>query len=209
MYKKLEIVYVVPSRYDDDGYVLRWIKGVVPSNSLAVLKSLTESMMERWDSSSVSISVESYDDNVEKIPFDNIARRNSVETKVVVGIVGVQSNQFPRASDLALRFRKLGVDVMIGGFHVAGVLALFDQLPAELQTLLDHGVALVAGEAETPGVLESLYQDVLEDNLQPIYRFPKAPDLTNAPLPQADPKYIDHFGARWATIDSSRGCPFG
>ena len=213
MYKKLEIVYVVPSRYDDDGYVMRWIKGVVPSNSLAVLKSLTANMIERWTdqehSSRLSIVQESYDDNVEKIPFRTIAKRNNAETKVIVGIVGVQSNQFPRASDIALRFRELGVDVMIGGFHVAGVLSLFDQPTPELQTLLDHGVTLVAGESETPGVLESLYQDALHDQLQPIYRLPKAPDITNAPLPQADPKYIDHFGARWATIDSSRGCPYG
>ena len=210
MYKKLEIVYIVPSRYDDDGYVLRWIKGVVPSNSLAVLKSLTNDVIEHWNLEHYSrLSVESYDDNVEKIPFANIARRNNADTKVIVGIVGVQSNQFPRASDIALRFRKLGVDVMIGGFHVAGMLALFDTPSSELQTLLDNGVTLVAGEAETPGILESLYQDALEDRLQPIYRFPQAPDISHAPLPQADPKYIDHFGARWATIDSSRGCPFG
>jgi len=215
MYKNLEIVYIVPSRYDDDGYVLRWIKGVVPSNSLAVLKSLTANMIEQWDDESVgghkptALAQESYDDNVEKIPFRSIAKRNNAETKVIVGIVGVQSNQFPRASDIALRFRELGVDVMVGGFHVAGVLSLFDQPTPELQTLLDHGVTLVAGEAETPGVLESLYWDVLHDRLQPIYRFPKAPDITNAPLPQADPQYVDHFGARWATIDSSRGCPYG
>jgi len=215
MYKNMEIIYIVPSRYDDDGYVLRWIKGVVPSNSLAVLKSLTKDMIERWDHDSTgglaspALALESHDDNVEKIPFDKIARRNNADTKVVVGIVGVQSNQFPRASDIALRFRKLGVDVMIGGFHIAGVLALFERPTPELQTLLDNGVTLVAGEAETSGILQSLYQDAFEDRLQPIYRFPKAPDITNAPLPQADPKYIDHFGARWATIDSSRGCPYG
>jgi len=211
MYKNLEIVYIVPSRYDDDGYVLRWIKGVVPSNSLAVLKSLTNNMIQsnQGHSPRLCITQKSYDDNVEKIPFDRIARRNDEETKVIVGIVGVQSNQFPRASDIALKFRKLGVDVMIGGFHVAGMLALFNEPSSELQTLLDHGVTLVAGEAETPGILESLFQDALSDSLQPIYRFPQAPDITDAPLPQADPRYIDHFGARWATIDSSRGCPYG
>jgi len=215
MYKKLEIVYIVPSRYDDDGYVLRWTKGVVPSNSLAVLKSLTAEMIELWDSEPTggltppALAQISYDDNIEKIPFRSIAKRNNAGTKVVVGIVGVQSNQFPRASDIALQFRKLGVDVLIGGFHVAGVLSLFDEPTPELQTLIDNGVTLVAGEVETPGVLESLYQDVLHDRLQPIYRLPQAPDISNAPLPQADPQYIDHFGARWATIDSSRGCPYG
>ena len=37
------------------------------------------------------------------------------------GIVGVQSNQFPRALDIARPFRAAGVPVMIGGFHVSGL----------------------------------------------------------------------------------------
>jgi radical SAM superfamily enzyme YgiQ (UPF0313 family) len=210
MIKKLEIVYIVPSRYDDDGYVQRWIKGVVPSNSLAVLKSLANEMIASKPIPNVEITLESYDDNVRKIPFEKIARRNrDPETRVVVGIVGVQSNQFPRASDIALRFRKLGIDVLIGGFHVTGVLALFNEPSPELQRLIDHGVSLIAGEAETPGVMENVFNDTVQGTLQPIYRFPKAPDLSKSPPPQADPEYIDHFGARWATIDSSRGCPYG
>ncbi|MDR1964009.1 MAG: radical SAM protein [Planctomycetaceae bacterium] len=210
MIKKLSIVYVVPSRYDDDGYVQRWIKGVVPSNSLAVLKSLANEMIAAQPIPGVAISLESYDDNIQRIPFEKLAARNrDPETRVVVGIVGVQSNQFPRASDIALRFRRLGVDVMIGGFHVTGILALFNEPSPELQHLIHHGVSLIAGEAETPGVMENVFNDVVQGTLQPIYRFPKAPDLSNSPPPQAEPGYIDHFGAKWATIDSSRGCPYG
>ncbi|MDR3182244.1 MAG: radical SAM protein [Planctomycetaceae bacterium] len=215
MYKKLQIVYVVPSRYDDDGYAVRWVKGVVPSNSLAVLKSLTQKIINNngicgKNGEPVETTLTAYDDNVEKIPFAKIARQNRLaDTKVIVGIVGVQSNQFPRAADIALQFRKLGVDVLIGGFHVTGILALFDVPSPELQNLIDNGVTLVVGESETPGTLEQVFGDALNGNLQSVYRFPKAPDLTNAPVPQADPRYIDHFGAHWATIDSSRGCPFG
>ncbi|MCL2745304.1 MAG: radical SAM protein, partial [Planctomycetaceae bacterium] len=248
MYKKLEIIYIVPSRYDDDGYVQRWIKGVVPSNSLAVLKALTNRIIKRavpngiplsqdqrgyprrfdetaWNTPSfevqeeflletlppeVNIKMTSYDDNIEKIPFKKIAARNKkAGTKVLVGIVGVQSNQFPRASDIAMKFRKLGIDVMVGGFHVTGVLSLFDGLTPELKTLTDAGVTLIAGEAETDGVLENVFADFLNGKPKLIYRFPKAPDISEAPLPQAEPQYIDHFGAHWATLDSSRGCPFG
>jgi len=204
--KTLEIVYIVPSRYDDEGYVQRYRWGVVPSNSLAVLKSLTKSLAYPG----VEVRITSYDDNVKAIPVARIVKRNRrSDTKVVVGLVGVQSGQFPRALEIALEFKKQGVDVMSGGFHVSGVLALFDELTPELQTLVDAGVTLIAGESETPGVLQSLFQDVLDGTLQPIYRFPKAPDLENAPLPQADPEYVKHFGASWATIDSSRGCPYG
>jgi len=208
--KKLEIVYIVPSRYDDDGYVKRYRWGVVPSNSLAVLRSLTESLIAEQPYPGIEIHVTAYDDNVQTVPISKIARLNRrLDTKVVVGLVGVQSGQFPRASEIALEFKKQGVDTMVGGFHVSGILALFDELTPELQTLVDAGVTLIAGESETPGVLRSLFQDVLDGTLQLIYRFPKAPDLENAPLPQVDPQYVDHFGARWATIDSSRGCPYG
>ncbi|MDR2437747.1 MAG: radical SAM protein [Planctomycetaceae bacterium] len=210
MIKKLSIVYIVPSRYDDDGYVQRWIKGVVPSNSLAVLKSLTNEIITTQPFPHIKISLESYDDNIQRIPFEKLAARNrDSETRVVVGIVGVQSNQFPRASDIALRFRNLGIDVMIGGFHVTGILALFETPSPELQHIINHGVSLIAGEAETPGVMENVFGDAIAGTLKPIYRFPKAPDLSKSPPPQADPNYIDHFGAKWATIDSSRGCPYG
>ena len=36
-----------------------------------------------------------------------------------VGLVGVQSNQFPRAVDIAREFRAADVPVVIGGFHAA------------------------------------------------------------------------------------------
>ncbi|MGL6226850.1 MAG: radical SAM protein [Thermoguttaceae bacterium] len=210
MVKKLEIIYVVPSRYDDEGYVKRYIWGVVPSNSLAVLKSLTESLKNEQPFPGVEINISAYDDNVQKIPFRKIARLNRRnDTKVVVGLVGVQTGQFPRAAEIALQFKKMGIDAMIGGFHVSGIMSLFDELTPELKELVDQGVTLIDGESETPGVLRDLFQDVLDGTLKPVYHFPKAPDIEHTPLPQADPAYIDHFGAHWATIDSSRGCPYG
>ncbi|MDR3110692.1 MAG: radical SAM protein [Planctomycetaceae bacterium] len=208
--EKLEIVYVVPSRYDDDGYVQRWIKGVVPSNSLSVLKGLTASMADNKPFGDVDVNVTSYDDNVQQVPVEKIASmEQDGRTRVVVGIVGVQSNQFPRAVDIALKFRKHGIAVMIGGFHVTGVMNLFDTIPDSLMSVIDEGVTIVCGESETQGVLENLFSDAIAGTLKPVYRFPMAPDIEHAPLPSVDPSYVDHFGARWATIDSSRGCPYG
>jgi hypothetical protein len=36
-FKKFCIVLIKPSKYDDDGYVIRFWKGVLPSNTLNVL----------------------------------------------------------------------------------------------------------------------------------------------------------------------------
>jgi hypothetical protein len=38
--------------------------------------------------------------------------------------------------------------VIIGGFHVSGMLAMFDNIGTDLQAALDMGITLFAGEAE-------------------------------------------------------------
>ncbi|MDR1958021.1 MAG: radical SAM protein [Planctomycetaceae bacterium] len=208
--KKLHIIYIVPSRYDDEGYVYQWRRGVVPSNTLAVLKGLTQEMMSQSPFPGVETVLSAFDESVERIPFKKIVkihRQNG--TRVAVGLIGVQTGQFSRASDIALKLRKHGINVMIGGFHVSGVLALFDEMRPELQRLLDAGVTLIQGESETPGVMKNLFQDVIDGKLQPIYRFPAAPSLEGAATPVVEKAYLDHFTVSWGTIDTSRGCPYG
>ena len=209
--RKLHVVYVLPSRYDDEGYVLRFYRGIIPSNTLGVLKSLTESVVQAGElGPDVGVSVEVIDDTVQKVPVKRIARRHKGDdTRVIVGLVGVQSNQFPRASDLALQFRAAGVPVMIGGFHVSGILAMSDSLTPELQTLLDAGVSLVKGEVEGAGVLSAILSDALEDRLQPIYNIKERPELAAAPVPLADSNYLSRYvSKKMGTMDTSRGCPF-
>lgn len=211
MKRKLEVVLVAPSHYDDDGYVHRYWRGVVPSNTLCCLKSLVESVETRHElGEDVEISVRIYDDNVQRVPIRRIIRKHQRgRERVLVGLVGVQSNQFARASDLALALRAGGVPVMIGGFHVSGVLALFPKPTRELQLLLDAGVTLVKGEVEGPGVMAGILKDALEDKLQPIYNITVSPELQAAPVPKPDKKYLKHFLLpHLSTLDTSRGCPF-
>jgi hypothetical protein len=42
--KCLTLVPIKPSKYDDEGYVIRHQRGVLPSNTLASLCSLTEDL---------------------------------------------------------------------------------------------------------------------------------------------------------------------
>ena len=42
--RTLRLVLIKPSRYDDDGYVVRHWRGVLPSNTLAAMYSLTEQL---------------------------------------------------------------------------------------------------------------------------------------------------------------------
>ena len=41
------LVLIKPSHYDDDGYVIQWVRALVPSNSLAALYGLARDCAER------------------------------------------------------------------------------------------------------------------------------------------------------------------
>src|SRR5919198_1030876 len=104
--KKFRIVLIKPSKYDDDGYVIRFWKGVLPSNTLNVLHGLTEAVKSSGALGELEIEIVTFDETAEKLPVRKIIRwSRRLSTKLVVGLVGVQTNQFPRAFDLARRFR--------------------------------------------------------------------------------------------------------
>jgi len=115
-FKKFRIVLIKPSKYDDHGYVIRFWKGVLPSNTLNVLHGLTEDVKSSGVFGNVRIEIVTFDETAEKLPVNKIIRWSRRPTrKLVVGLVGVQTNQFPRAFDLARQFRAAGTDVIIGG----------------------------------------------------------------------------------------------
>jgi radical SAM superfamily enzyme YgiQ (UPF0313 family) len=208
--RHLRVVLIKPSKYDDEGYVIRHARGVLPSNTLACLYGLTEDVKKREALGvGVKIKVEIFDDTVQKIPVDRIIRSNrSPVRKTVVGLVGVQSNQFPRAADLARRFREGGLSVMIGGFHVSGTMALFPEGSPEIQELIDIGVTVVKGEVEDAWA--GILLDALHDRLKPVYDFlAEKPSLARQPIPKPLGRYLKRFiAATLGTIDCSRGCPY-
>jgi len=208
--QRLKIILIKPSKYDDEGYVIRHWRGVLPSNTIACLYSLTEDVKKREAlGPGVEISLEIFDETVEKIPVDRIIRsRRAPLGKTIVGLVGVQSNQFPRAADLARRFRQGGLPVMIGGFHVSGSTALLPGGSSEIQELIDLGVTIVKGEVEDTWA--DILSDALHDRLKPVYDFLSAkPSLSNQPVPLSLGRYLKRFVAsKFGTIDCSRGCPF-
>lgn len=204
------VVLIKPSKYDDDGYVVRYRRGFLPSNTLACLAALTDDVRRKKTlGANLEWNVELLDDTVQDISVEGIARRGRrAGTRMVVGLVGVQTNQFPRASDLALAFRRKGIDVLIGGFHVSGSMAMLATTPPEIQALVGAGVSIVLGEVEN-GWGEIL-GDVLHGTLHPFYNYlDQPPDLRNQPFPVIDRRYLRHFlTANFGTIDAGRGCPF-
>ena len=208
--KKIKIVLIKPSKYDDEGFVIRHFRGVLPSNTLACLSSLTQDVAKReLLGTETELTVELIDDTVQKIPVKRIIRSNRLPyRRTIVALVGVQSNQFPRAADLARKFRAGGLQVLIGGFHVSGMLALSEGITPEIQELIDIGVTVVKGEVEE--TWGDILRDAAEDKLKALYDFLDCkPDIYAQPLPTFERKYLKRFiVSNFGTIDCSRGCPF-
>jgi len=203
------IFLVRPSKYDDEGFVIRHWRAVVPSNSLACLYGLSEDVRQRRALGEVDVRIYVVDEAVDKIPLERIFRLNRrAGERVLVCLVGVQTNQFCRAADIALALRQNQVAVMIGGFHVSGMTAMFPCVSPEIQKLVDAGVTVVAGEVEHRWA--DLLKDACEGKLKPIYRFlDDPPDLSEAPCPIKHQQFTaKHVHSNYGTIDCSRGCPF-
>src|SRR5918911_761486 len=156
--QRFQLVLIKPSHYDDEGYVVQWLRSAIPSNSLAVVYSLAADAAAREVlGPGVAIDITAVDECNTRIRPDRIIRefrRNGGFG--MVGLVGVQSNQFPRALDIARPLRAAGIPVVIGGFHAAGCLAMLAEMQADLRAALDLGISLFAGEAEEGRIDEVL-----------------------------------------------------
>jgi radical SAM superfamily enzyme YgiQ (UPF0313 family) len=206
---RLNVLLIRPSKYDDDGYVIRHWRGVLPSNTLNCLYSLTHEAIRSGALGGVQADVRALDEAVDRVDPRRLARRYLRRgARGVVALTGVQTNQFPRAQDLARQFKAEGFDVMIGGFHVSGAIATAANMPAECQEMIDAGITLVLGEVE--GRWAELLRHAAAGTLQPLYNYlDEPPDLAEHPVPMPSPRLQRKFAVRGTgTIDMSRGCPF-
>ena len=205
--KRFSIVLIKPSHYDDDGYVIQWLRSAIPSNTTAVMNGLAlECKQRRVLGDDVEIDIVAIDETNTRIRPDKIAQRLS-GGRGMVAMVGVQSNQYPRAMDIARKLRAADVQVCIGGFHVSGVLAMLPNLTPELQEALDLGISLFAGEAE--GRFDRVLRDAYQGTLQPIYDYMNdLPSLDGATLPILPAEQIKRTGGMVTSFDAGRGCPF-
>ena len=92
-------VLVKPTHYDDDGYPIQWFRSALPSNTLACMNSLAVDARERGVlGEGVQFHIETYDETNRRVfPSRIIRDLKKRGGRALIGIVGVQSNQFPRA----------------------------------------------------------------------------------------------------------------
>ena len=151
--RRFQLVLIKPSHYDDDGYVIQWWRSSIPSNSLACVYALARDAAERRVlGADVEIDITAFDETNTRVQLDDIVDRiRQHDGFGMVGLVGVQSNQFPRALDIArplARGRHPGRDRRLPRVRAARDAARRCQPISS--AALDLGCTLFAGEAEGP-----------------------------------------------------------
>jgi radical SAM superfamily enzyme YgiQ (UPF0313 family) len=217
-YRRVRVYFIKPSRYDDQGYVeyFRW--GIQPNNTLTVLAALNDSF-NREHASKLNVCLETViwdevcDGAIAAETVQAIEERAAEDgVELLIGIAGVQSNQYPRGRDLALQFVAHGISTIMGGFHLSGY-------PPSREFLHRCGVSTAVGEAEN--FWTAIIHDFLDGQLKPNYCVTDGiraktgigdilvPVITDAQLPLIDDRYLTRFfNETQTTIDTSRGCPF-
>ena len=216
--RTIRIYFIKPSRYDEEGYVQYFRYGVQPNNTLTVLTALNEAFNKRYAAErNVRLETVIWDETCDGIvspetikAIKEKAREDGVE--LLIGLAGVQSNQYPRGRDLALQFVAEGLPAMMGGFHVSG-------FPDSCKFLNECGITTVVGEAEN--IWGDIVEDFLRGDLQKHYTVTQGiraktgqddiivPLITDSLLPVLDDRYLTRFfNDSMTTLDTSRGCPF-
>lgn len=222
--KRVVVVLIKATHYDGSGFPHRYWRAVLPSNSLAVMRTLTETALASLVDPDIPVEVHMLEDGIatQAWQLERLLRRfPEPDTRLIVGLVAVQTAQFDRASDLIKRWQARGATCVIGGFHVSGSIStLLDGIsdatrkdvpcpkimPAEIQNLMDRGVVVFHGEAED--VWREALGDILRDRQKQLYRG-GLPDLRSAPLPHYPQSYFRRaFVTLTGTFDTGRGCPF-
>lgn len=180
----MKILLVAPSLTDEQGRPLKYRRAFLPPLSLAILDGLTPAEHE----------VRVVNDISEEIDFS--------AAYDLVGITAMTC-QAIRAYQIADRFRKLGVSVVLGGVHPT-------VLPDEAK---QHADSVVIGEAEN--IWEQVLSDFAAGVAQDFYQGTSLPDLHKPLIPRWNHtnlrSYLVPFGSRlpMMPIFTSRGCPFG
>lgn len=189
---------------------MHWRRSPLPSNSLACLYGIaTDCRDRRVLGEDVEIRIDAFDEaNTVRDPEQMIRSIRETGGHALIGLVGVQTHQFPRALDLARQFRAAGIPVCIGGFHVSGCLTMLETRPPELNEALDLGISLFAGELED-GRFNAVLRDAFAGSMKPIYDFTgDMPPLAEQPLPYLPPEAVERNLRNYSTFDLGRGCPF-
>src|SRR5262249_7013533 len=125
----------------------------------------------------------------------------------LLALVGVQSNQYPRALDIARPFRAAGIPMAIGGVHVSRCLSILAGTALDLDLAPRVGVSIFAGAAAEP--LEEFIRAAAQASVRPLYNFMKdLRSIGGTPIPFLPHEFVKRTAGTNTSFDAGRGCPF-
>ena len=194
MSRTLRVVIVKPSKYSKNGYLERFKTGYMPNATLPHMRSLTPQQINGH-----KVEIHSIDEYVQTdLSYLRLLERSTEPT--LLALVGVQSNQFHRALDLAAFAKSKGVEhCIIGGPHAMTC----DTLAVE-----GRGISFSLSEAET--VWDDILEDATRGELKPLYGGQRRwqqqlPDTVIQPPAKAD---LQRYIIPMLGLHPVRGCPF-
>ena len=134
----------------------------------------------------VEIRLHTYDETNRRVQPDRIIREiRKAGGKALIGLVGVQSNQFP--------------------FHISGCIAMLPEMPQDMREAQALGISFFAGEAEE-GRFDEVLRDAWNGRLAPLYNhMDKLPNLQGEPPPILPRKHIRRTSGSLSSMDLGRG----
>ena len=170
----MKIAFILPAvgRKSPKEYVKTW---QMEPLAIAVLSALTPSDIDRVF----------HDDRLETIPYDD---------PVDLVAMSVETYTSRRAYQIARRYKKRGIPIVLGGFHPTLV-------PDEA---MQHADAIVVGDAEP--VWTNLLEDLRNNQLKPCYDGGQSGSLEGIVPDRSifeDKKY-----AKLSLVETARGCRY-
>jgi len=195
--RTLRVYFIKPSKYDDAGWVQWFWKGVLPNNTLTVLAALNDTTTSCTASSA---STSRPCSGTSRWTGRSCRTRSAPSGESPRGrrgghhrLAGVQTNQYPRGRDLALRFRRAGSRCSLA-------VSTWSGYPETRTFLEDCGITTVVGEAET--IWCELLDDYIAGRLRRTYSVTDGiraktgsgeitvPVITDAQLPAISDPYL-------------------
>jgi len=189
----LRVMLVKPSKYDAEGYVQRYWRGFMPNSTLRHIQALTPPVMRGRP-----LSLTLIDEHVATdLGYIDRLRPESCD---LLALVGVQTNQWHRALDLAAIAQAGGVrNVIIGGPHAM-----------TCQTELEESAGISIAMSEAEAIWRHILDDALDGELKSVYgeegRWQQELDATILTPPSAED--LRRFLVPMLGIYPARGCPY-
>ena len=209
--RRFQLVLLKPSHYNDDGYVIRWWRALIPSNSLAAVYGLAlDSAQRKALGDDVEIDIDVIDETNTRVNVKKLINRFRKHGNFgVLGLVGVQIESVSaraRHRQAVPRRRHSG---RRWAASMSPAASPCSTAPPSISILrASMGISLFAGEAE------GRFDDV------PARRRGRAassrsttymndlPNLAAQPSPFLPRQYVRRTAGTNAAFDAGRGCPF-